>query len=178
MPLFERKTVELTGVIGYLQVVASDNFDDRENSLYRHALEMRGELVVAANKQVLETLGPEFEVLNVEVRPGSAIIWIVIGSVGTVFMTFSRYESFVKSVNLLLSQLSNVMSRILGRQPRPGGGISVRSAWQPGPAITTANQLLNFSSSSDGCSYLIAYLVLSHAALMAVMIWLLVRHLK
>jgi hypothetical protein len=178
MPLFAKRTMEVSGIVGYLQIVASDNFDDRENSLYRHALEMRGELVAVANKQVMETLGPEFEVLNLEIRPGSANIWIIISAVGSVLMTFSRYESFIKSLNLLLSQLSNVVSRILGRQPRPGGGISVRSAWQPGPAITTANQLLSLSSGSDGCSSLIAYHVLSHAALMAVMIWLLVRHLK
>jgi hypothetical protein len=55
-------------------------------------------------RQVDETLGVEFDVISVEIRRGSITVLIVIGTVGSILMTFSHYENFIKSMNLLVSQ--------------------------------------------------------------------------
>jgi hypothetical protein len=99
MPLFARRTVEVSWVVAFLQFVATSQSDE-EDRVYLDATEMRGRFGEIAQKQVAETLGPEFEVIDLHVRRGSAVILVVVATIGTVVMTFSRYESFVKSLNL------------------------------------------------------------------------------
>jgi hypothetical protein len=155
----------------------SENYD---NDLFGYAREMHRQLEVDIDDAVQQTLGPEFEVRDVEVEKGSITVFVVLGTVGTLFLGFSRYESFIKSVNLLLSQLKGLLQRFFGQAP--GGGtrppVSVTGSWQPEPVVTSAYQAFSASTGIDSSQIMLAYLLLSHAALMGVLVWLIIRHLK
>jgi len=142
------------------------------------ALELQGRLREAIRNQVRETLGERVEVLQVQIEKGSVTLLIVLGAVGTFFMGFSRYESFIKSVNLLVQQLKDLVSRLFGDAPFGGPQIpvSVSGAWQPGPSIEAANDAFAQPSGADLNRLLLAYLIGSHAVLLGVLLWLVVRH--
>ncbi len=178
MPLFARKTVPIYGFIGFVRLTL--NTDGEDDKLLGYARELHRELESEIDLQVQQTLGPEFEVLNVEINRGSITLLIALGAVGTFYMGFSRYESFVKSANLLVSQLKGLVQRFFGQAP--GGGIrlplSVTGSWQPSAVIAEANRTFDASSGIDSCQVVLAYLLLSHAAMMGVLIWLVIRHLR
>lgn len=174
MPIFARKTVPIYGFIGLVRLTVNTNDEDSE--LFGYARELRQKLEAEIDLQVQRTLGPEFEVLSVEINRGSITLLIVLGAVGTLYMGFSRYEGFIKSVNLLVSQIKGLLQRFFGQTAsRP---LSVTGSWEPGPVITEANRAFDISSGIDSCQVVLVYLLLSHAALLGVLLWLVVRHLK
>jgi hypothetical protein len=107
-------------------------------------------------------------------------ILIAVGAVGTFYMGFSRYESFIKSVNLLVSQLKSVFRRFFERvNPGPPDiDIAVTGSWQPSATVLNARASFNLSSGLDYGIVLLVYLLVSHAVILAALLWLLVRHLK
>jgi hypothetical protein len=140
---------------------------------------MREQVRELVDKQVKDTLGSEFGVLDMQIRQGSALILFVIGTLGTVYMGFSRYESFVKNANLLGSQVCGFLRRYFRRNSRfRESEVTATGAWRPGPAMITAEQLLRVSSGIDSCKVILGYLIFSHACLLAVLIWIVVKHLK
>jgi hypothetical protein len=125
---------------------------------------------------VLQTLGPEFDVLTVEFSRGSIDVLLTLKAVGTIYMGVSRWESFIKSMNLLVSQLRNLLLRFFGEASRDPAShpLTVTGSWEPAPVVIAANQVLSASTGFDCCYIVLAYLLLSHAALLGVV----VRHLK
>jgi hypothetical protein len=115
MPLFARKTVPIYGFIGLVRL--SVNTNDEDSELLGYARELHRKLEAEIDVQVQQTLGPEFEVISVEINRGSITLLIALGAVGTFYMGFSRYEGFVKSVNLLVSQLRGLLQRFFGQAP-------------------------------------------------------------
>ena len=155
---------------------ADDRYDEKSSWLC--AKERHQALEKEIEQQVKETLGPDFEVIRVDIRQGSVTLWIVIGAVGTFFMGFSRYESFIKSVNLLVDHLKGLLRRFFSDVPGGGPTVSATGSWQPAPVITAANQVFTSSSGLDSGMIMLIYLMLSHAAMTTILLWLLVRHLK
>jgi hypothetical protein len=180
MALFAKKTVPIFGLVGLLHLSVTTDSEKHDFDLLGYARELHGRLEAEIEQQVQQTLGAEFEVSNVEFRKGSIEVYVAITAVGTFFMGFSRYESFVKSVNLLVSQLRGLLQRFFGQAPvgAPGMPVSVTGSWQPSPVITAANQSFDASSGLDSCQMVLAYLLLSHAALLGTLLWLVVRHLR
>lgn len=180
MSLFAKRTALIYGYVGLVHLTVRTANSEEDGDLLGYARELHQQLEAEIEQQVRDTLGPDFEVLNVDFRKGSVEIWVALGAVGTFFMGFSRYESFVKSVNLLVSQLRGLVQRFFGQGPRPAmePPIVVTGSWQPGPSVTAANQMLTYSGGIDSSDIVLAYLLLSHAALLGVFLWLLVRHLK
>ncbi len=178
MPIFARKTVPIYGFIGVVRLTVNTN--DEDNRLFGYAMELRQKLQAEIDLQVQRTLGPEFEVLNVEIGRGSITLLIVLGAVGTLYMGFSRYDGFIKSMNLLVSQIKGLLQRFFGQAPLIGTPLplSVTGSWEPGPVVTEANRAFDTSSGIDSCQVVLVYLLLSHAALLGVLLWLVVRHLK
>ena len=180
MPIFAKPTVPIYGFVGVLRLTVRTDNENYDSDLLGYARELHRQLEGDIDRQVQETLGPDFEVLNVEFRKGSLEVLVVLGAVGTFYMGFSRYESFVKSVNLLVSQIKGLLQRFFGRAPGAPvqTPISVTGSWQPGPVVTAANQMLSVSSGINSSHFVLGYLLLSHAALLCVLLWLVVRHLK
>jgi hypothetical protein len=179
MPLFAKPTAPLFGLLGYLQFTADVEGGD-DGFLYRVAQEGHVRLESEIRRQVENTLGSDFEVLRVSVDKGSAHILVVLGIGVTVFMTFSRYESFIKSVNLLVSQIRGLLRRFFesASPGAPGIDVSITGTWQPSQSVLSAHERLSAPSGLDYGSFLLVYLILSHAALLSLMVWLVVKHLK
>lgn len=181
MPIFHTKAVPIYGTIGFVRLTVSTQNENYDNDLYSHARESYRQLEADIDTEVRQTLGPEFEVVNVALHKGSITILVVLGVVGTIYMGFSRYESFIKSVNLLISQLKGLLQRFFtagaagAPAPRP---VSVTGSWEPAAVVTAANHVLNSSAGIDSDQIVLGYLLLSHAALIAVLLWLVIRHLK
>jgi hypothetical protein len=116
MPAYSKQTVPIYGVVGFLQFTVKINGEEKtDDFLYGYARETRRELEGEIRQQVHETLGSDFEVLEVRLDRGSVAILVIIGAAGTFYMGFSRYESFIKSVNLLVSQLKTAFPRFFER---------------------------------------------------------------
>ncbi len=181
MPFSSKQTAPIYGVIGFLQFTVKSNGGGKtDDLLYGYARETHRELEGEIRYQVTQTLGSDFEVLDVRFNPGSVTILVVIGAVGTFYMAFSRYESFIKSVNLLVSQLKAVFRRFFERA-NPGSpdiDLSVSGSWQPSATVLNAREKLESSSGFDSGLMLLIYLLLSHAALLGMLVWLLIKHLK
>jgi hypothetical protein len=181
MPAYSKQAVPIYGAVGFLQFsVKIDGEENSDDFLYGYARETHRELEGEIRQQVKETLGSDFEVLEVRLDRGSVAILVVVGAVGTFYMGFSRYESFIKSVNLLVSQLKGVFRRFFERvNPGPPDiDLSVTGSWQPSATVLNAREKLESSASFDYGIALLVYLLLSHAALLGTLVWLLIRHLK
>jgi hypothetical protein len=181
MPAHSNQTAPVYGVVGFLQFnIRIDDEEKTDDFLYNYASKTHRELEGEIRQQVNETLGSDFEVVEVRLDRGSVAILVVIGAAGTFYMGFSRYESFIKSVNLLVSQLKSLFRRFFGRiSPGPPGiELSVTGNWQPSPTVLNARERLESSSSFDYGNAFLIYLLLSHAALLGTFVWLLIRHLK
>ena len=178
MPIFAKRTVAIHGFVGYVRLTVTSDYEDER--LFGEAMERRKQLESEIRIQVQNTLRPEFEVLTIDFTRGSLHVLVALGAVGAFYMGFSRYENFIKSVNLLVSQLKGLLQRFLGRAY--GGAnqtpLTVTGSWQPGPVINAANMTLEESSGIDSSQFVLGYLLLSHAALLGLLIWLVVRHLK
>jgi hypothetical protein len=180
MPLFEKNTVLVSGLVATVHIVLQDHdaSGERTDKVFSMAREMQGQIRRQVEEEVLATLGDNFEVVGLNISPGSAHIWIHLAAVGAIYMGLSRYKSLVESVNLLTSQLTGVVRRILEPFQMDDENLIIRSNWTPGPAIMTASQSLASQNRLDSCSFLLMYLVLSHAALLALFFWLVIRHMK
>jgi hypothetical protein len=179
MPLFAKPTVPIYGFLGYLQFTANME-DDDEGFLYRVAQDRHERLELEIRRQVETTLGPDFQVSRINIEKGSVEILVGLGMAITIFMTFSRYESFIKSVNLLVSQIKDLLRRLFesASPGAPGIDVNVTGSWQPSQTVLAAQERLSISSGLDYGSFLLIYLTISHAALLALLVWLVIKHLK
>src|SRR5882757_5979310 len=140
MPLFAKRSVAIHGFVGYvrLTVISDDQGDER---LFGEAMERQKQLDAEIRLQVRTTLGDEFEVLTVNFSRGSLHVLVALGTVGVFYMSFSRYESFIKSVNLLVGQLKSLLQRVFGNQSGFVNQVpvTVTGSWQPSSVINAAN---------------------------------------
>jgi hypothetical protein len=178
--MFATKSVPIYGVVGVLRLTVTTGSENYDNDLLGYAREIHRQLEADIDNEVRQTLGPEFEVLNVQLDRGSITVLVVLGVVGTLYMGISRYESFIKSVNLLVSHLKGLLQQFF--REVPGGAtrplVSVTGSWQPAQVVITAHQALSASTGIDSSQIMLVYLLLSHAALIGVLVWLVIRHLK
>lgn len=131
--------------------------------------ETNGKLEYEIKKVTENILGPQFKVQSVTFRHGSVEILIVIG---TIYYAISRYKNFIESIELFKQQLKSLLLNFFGgffEEP-----ISVYGTWSPGPALAHAQMMLSYDS-MDAMKILLWYMLLSHAALLTVFIWMIVR---
>jgi len=164
-------------MLGFLRFTVTTEDENYDSNLLGYARESSKQLKAEIDAQVRKTLGPEFEVESVEFNEGSIEAYVHLAAVGTILMAFSKYESFIKSVNLLISQLKGLLQRFFS-QGAEQPSVSVTGRWVPGPVISEANQAFGVSSGIDSSQFVLPYLVLSHAAILGVLLWLVIRHLK
>ena len=117
-----------------------------------------------------EHLGPEFDVRSMSFARGSVEILLV---VGTLYYAVSRYKNFVESIELLLAQLRRAVSDFFDQ--RGPGPVSVTGNWTPGPGLVQSAAATSGLGVSTNVSAVVWYLIVSHAAMLAILLWLLVR---
>jgi len=121
---------------------------------------------------VHQTLGSEFDVRSVTFRSGSIEIFVVIGAV---YYAVSRYKNFVESIELATSQIAGAVQRFFNAAT-PMGSVNVVANWQPGPGLVRLETAERPKSLDTGWAYpLLWYVILSHAALLSLSIYLLVE---
>jgi hypothetical protein len=131
-------------------------------------LRLRDEIADA----VKQSLGQEFEVRSMTIGRGSIEILVLIG---TAYYVVSRYKNFVESMELMVRQVKGVVRRffestlpiraVVDGSWAPIGGIVQSSPLQPEPG-------------QERNMYVVWYLILSHAGMLTVLLWLLIRNLK
>jgi hypothetical protein len=102
---------------------------------------------------------------------GSLEILIV---VGTLYYAVSRYKNFVESIELAVAQMKRIVGSLFERRaPQPA---AVRGTWNPGPGMALSGRSLLPGADSGVFGILVWYVVLSHAAMLVVLMWLLLSH--
>lgn len=178
MPNSTRRPIELSGLVATLRFVVEfgDRYSDTDK-LVGIARERRGELIRQIDHEVKGLLGQEFDVVDVIIREGSLVLIVVLGAAYSVYMGFSRYESFVKSFNLLISQIAGLLRRFFVMPTAPP--VTVGGSWQPGTSMIAAESVARLSNQQyDPNLILLYYLILSHAVLVGVLVWIVIKHLK
>lgn len=180
MPNWTRRPIQINGELGVCHLVvrseAPPGHLESDERLREVALEFRQELNDIISSATRATLGDEFAVTDLDLERGSLQIYVTLGTLYAVYMGFSRYESFIKSLSMLGSQLATLVFRFFSA--REGPGITVKWSWQPGPALTVAEEVRRLSMAGDRDSVLLYYLISSHAVLLTALLWLIFKHLR
>lgn len=174
------KSAALFGTLATLRFEISLDDDERdEGFLYRYAAERRTFLRRVIREAVSEVLGPGYEVSNIAFAPGSVTITAVLSVAGTIYVTISQYDDFVKGLGRLTEILRNILGRFFANSApaAPGIDIVVAGGWQPHPTMLEVSHSLN-AAGSDLNHSMVLYLILSNAALLGTFLWLLLRHLN
>ncbi len=119
-----------------------------------------------------QILGPEFDIRSMSIARGSIEIFVTIGAV---YYAVSRYKNFVESIELLNKQLAGVVRRFFEERFQRPIVADVFSTWEPGSGLVGLAASDTPFSSAAWAYPLLWYVILSHAALLALFIWLLAR---
>lgn len=170
-------TVPISGYLGVLRFRVTADFGD-DGFLYRYAQERREILLKEMNQRVTESVGTDYEIIGFEINEGSVVLTVILGTIGTTYVTLSQYEDFIKGITRLTSQLKHMFERFFASVPTgpPGIEVTVRESWEPSPAVSTAQHALMMEPRLDINASMVFYLIVSNAALLATLIWLLIRH--
>jgi hypothetical protein len=123
---------------------------------------------------VSETLGPEYTVSWVLYTQGSIDILIGVGAAAyAVYVGASRYKNFIESLTILVRQLRSILKRFFGGTgPAP---VVVTGTWIPGPTLQQQGLGSGRAGEFSPFRAVLWYLIISHAALLAVVIWRVLR---
>jgi hypothetical protein len=123
--------------------------------------------VVDEMNQVLAKGSYKMEVRNITVRRGSIEFWVTIG---TIYYVVSNYKQFVEGIELMVRQLRDIVYRLVSlREPT----VRVTYSWYNGPAL---EEIRARGSEATGLSredLPMVYLIISHAALLFTLLWIL-----
>lgn len=173
MSLWDRSfkdSLLLSGEVVVVRLVAWAESSQGEDPLWDIARQDSYRLRERVSSAVHEHMGPEFDVRSMSYSRGSLEVIVVIG---TLYYAVSRYKSFVESVELMVAQLRNILASFFER--RMPGPVSVQGSWSPGPALAQGTPGIFAGIGGEGPALVVWYLVLSHAAMLAVLLWLILR---
>lgn len=157
----------LSGDVAYYRfIMRMDDFNDEE-AAWSQLLEARRPMEDEMRKITQDTLGTEFSVRSVTPIRGSIEILVV---VGTTYYAVSKYKNFVDSLELLRNQLEGLIRRFFRR-----GNYTVSSSLTLGPTVVAGG--MPVANQFDSNKLLLAYLILSHAAMLALFIWIILRRI-
>jgi hypothetical protein len=160
----------LSGEVLLVRLIVQAEGLEGDETMWRIISQEGYELRERMAASVHEHVGPEFDIRSMSFARGSLEILVVIG---TLYYGVSRYKNFVESIELSVAQLKRVVSAFFDRRmPSP---VSVQGNWTPGPGLVQATPRLSGGIIGDSPGLVVWYLVLSHAAMLAVLLWLLVR---
>jgi hypothetical protein len=169
MPLFDR-TLALSGDVAYLRFTmtwAGESWQN-ENRAWEFLQKTKPQLDDQIKEAVRKQLGTEFEVRSTVVLRASIEIIVIIG---TTYYAISKYKNFMDSMELLKSQLKGLIRRFVdpdGLEP-----MTISDSLTPGPTLARMDGGLQSAALNDPTTIiLLLYLILSHAALLTLLIWM------
>lgn len=159
--------IVLSGDVAYYRfIVRVDDYQEEENA-WSQLLEVRRGMEEEMKKVTQDTLGTEFSVRSVTPIRGSIEILVVIG---TTYYAASKYKNFVDSLELLRNQLEGLVRRFFRQK-----NATVSSSMTLGPTVAIGG--MTTPSVFDSNKLLLGYLILSHAAMLVLFIWIIVRRI-
>ena len=172
---FPGEPTALSGDVAYIHIAITTPNLEIENQFWKILQDRRPELESQIRLVTLELLGEKYKVPELRIYRASIGIWIV---VSTAFIVLTNYKTLVENIELLVSHIRGAVERIFGVPAR--FPFIVHGTWTPGPAFarTAWGPDLQNLRSSFGLRLLLWYLVLSHAALLTVLIWILITRLQ
>jgi hypothetical protein len=138
--------------------------DEDDERLFAVAKDLQQTLSDRISGMVPAVLGSLFRMRKVEIRRGSVEFWVFVAGG---FTLISQYADFVRSLELLLSQIQNLLYNFFLNQGVPvlvTGGWTQASAKRP-------SRLASFRISPELITLLlVSYLIASHAVLLMVLV--------
>ena len=158
--------VTFSGDAAHYRFVITIRGKEDEDNAWQRLLEVRRGMEEEMTNITKQTLGSEFAIRSVTPIRGSIEILVV---VGTTLVAVSKYKNFIDSLELLRRQLEGVIRRYMS----PNAEVS--SSTTLGLGVPVGNVTENGSFNAN--IWILGYLILSHAALLVVFIWLVVKKL-
>jgi len=160
----------LSGDVCTIRIFITSVDEQIDERLFYHFREIQPKLKIQVEEIVKKRLGEQFEVRRLRLERGSVEVLILIG---TTYYAVSRYKNFVESIDLLTSQLKSLFSRLASAEsPAP---IEVTGDWSPSPSLTSAEVASSRVTSNPILLIMLLYIILSHAAMLAVIIYQLLK---
>ena len=135
-----------------------------EDLLWSIAQQQGHHLREQLNAAIHEHLGPEFDIRSLSYARGSLEILVVIG---TLYYA-AHYKNFIENVELLVAHFRRISDGFFERWKPDGTRISVKGTWSPGIGLVQG-----IPRARDDQSTVVWYLIVSHAAMLAGILWLL-----
>lgn len=175
MPWRRRTTSSvLSGAVCTIHIIIknvdSESEDQVLRGLWHPFSDLRSEILATTH----QVLGPEFDIRSMSLARGSIEIFVTIGAI---YYAMSRYKNFVESIELLATQLTGVVRRLLDPMiNQPISTISIWATWEPGPGLIRLEVEDHPSPVNGFWAYpLLWYVIVTHAALLTLLIWLFAR---
>ena len=166
---FAEQMVLSGDVVYYRFIMRMENLDAEEGA-WRSLVKDRQSMEEEMSRVTKEMLGLEFDIRNITPLRGSIEILVV---VGTTYYAVSRYKNLIESLELLKDQLERLIRRFFSnRTPEP---LSVTSSMTLGPSV--ASRMMSDGSTFDANKLLLGYLILSHAAMLVLFIWIIIKRI-
>lgn len=145
--------------------------EDIEADVWDRLQEFQTELELEIRDAVSSTLGTPFVISRLYFRRGTieVTLGIALAAAYAAYSAISRYKSFVDSLTLLASQVRRILRRFF---TRPGAAPpAVSTTVVPSPAVLTPLSQWFPIRDFSACKPLLWYLMVSHAALVALFVW-------
>jgi hypothetical protein len=132
--------------------------------LFRVAKDFQQVLSDEISTMVSALLGTRFRLQKIDIRHGSVELWVYIAGG---FTLISQYADFVRSMELLQTQIRNLLIGLFANSGL--SAVTITGSWMP--VKRKPNRLASFRTSQDFIMLLMAsYLIPSHAFLLVVIV--------
>ena len=171
-------------------LVTAEN--DTDNNLYNSALSIESEIRTIIESLARETFGPGVQLSKLVIKPGSVhinaeialllahkdVVWGL--GTATIISSLSRYNALRDSLEQLSEDITTALKKIFDAvQALRSANVKISGAVQP------LSGMMALLSETPGLFHdphllrlLVGYLILSHAALLGLIAWLLVQHMR
>jgi hypothetical protein len=156
-------------VVYYRFVMRMDEYEDEERA-WVTMMKERPVMEDMINRTIRDNLGSEFSLRSMTPIRGSIELILVIG---TTYYAISKYKNFIDSLELLRTQLESFLKNFFGG--RIASGMRISSSMTLGASTAAGN--IAGSGTFDANRFLLFYVLLSHAALLAVFIWIVLKRI-
>jgi hypothetical protein len=170
------KAIQVSGDVVFFHVKITFLDKEEEKQTWERMREneynMRNDFDFAAR----EAFGREFWIRTMTMGRGSIELIIVLAAAGSFYMGFSRYKNFIESLDLVRSQIQRILR---GYAPQSD---DVSASWILGPSLVSVPETSTPAAFQSYTSYqiqmiLLIYFIASHAVILLVFLWLVVKKL-
>jgi hypothetical protein len=162
------RTEQNEGDLAFYFIVEGDN-SAQEDELWSIASRIRDALTAEISLAVGKILGPQCYLRAIDIRRGSVTFWIFVGGAYTLI---SQYSDFAKSVREFTLYVQRLLKNMFSGTTR---GFSIMGGYTAVAALQPHGERKPFLSREFITPLLVIYLILSHAALLTVLLRFLLR---